>query len=412
MAAGRGVTQPSDPPGTDLASVAAGLAAALHDGGVAVPTSRTASFAAALAVAAPASTRELYWLARVTLLTDHAQLPAFERVFGRLFGTADEGEIDPASFRGDRQTQSVVSLSTPLTPEAPAAWPAAARRWAPPALVAQHLSACRGAADRATEPDEGDAVLTALSSDELLRRRDLAELAEAELADLRRLLSRTRAEPPMRRGRRTRPSSRGRRVDLRATLRAAVRTGGDPHRLVHRRPRPKRRRLVLLCDVSGSMEAYARPYLQLLSGAALGAGAEAFVFATRLTCVSRTLRSGSAVRLAADVARAAPDWGGGTRIGAALRSFLDGYGRRGLARGAVVVVLSDGWEADEPTLLEEQMRRLARLAHRVIWVNPRVAAESFRPLTGGLRAALPSVDVLVSGHSLAAMEEVLAAVRG
>ena len=170
------------------------------------------------------------------------------------------------------------------------------------------------------------------------------------------------------------------------------------------------RRLVLICDISGSMEVYARVYLQLLMSGVGGARAEAFVFATRLTRLTRALR-GVPPDLALERAgRAAPDWSGGTRIGEAVRSFNDSYGRPGLARGAVVVVLSDGWDCGDPEVLGTQMARLGRLAYRVVWVNPRKAAPGFAPLAAGMAAALPHVDAFVSGHSLAAFDEVLAAI--
>jgi uncharacterized protein with von Willebrand factor type A (vWA) domain len=158
------------------------------------------------------------------------------------------------------------------------------------------------------------------------------------------------------------------------------------------------------------MAPYARAYLLLLEGAARGAHAEAFVFATRLTRVTRALRQGRAQVALQRAAAAAPDWAGGTRIGAALRAFNDGYGRRGMAHGAVVVVLSDGWERGDPALVGREMGRLARLAYRIVWVNPRAAAPGFAPVTGGMAAALPHVDELLSGHSVAALDQVVDAV--
>jgi uncharacterized protein with von Willebrand factor type A (vWA) domain len=158
------------------------------------------------------------------------------------------------------------------------------------------------------------------------------------------------------------------------------------------------------------MAPYARAYLLLLEGAARGARAETFVFATRLTRVTRALREGRATTALERAAAAAPDWAGGTRLGEALRAFNDRFGRRGVARDAVVVILSDGWERGDPTLVGREMERLARLAHRIVWVNPRVAAPGFEPSTGGMAAALPYLDDLVSGHSVAALHEVVAAI--
>jgi uncharacterized protein len=193
-----------------------------------------------------------------------------------------------------------------------------------------------------------------------------------------------------------------------------MRTGGDPIRLARRRRRIVRRRLVLLCDISGSMEPYARAYLQFVTCAA-GSRAggdrnEAFAFATRLTRLTRALRSRNPDRAIQQAAATAPDWSSGTRIGDALKTFNDRHGRRGMARGAVVVILSDGWERGDPTLVGREMERLARLAYRIVWVNPRAAATGFSPRAGGMAAALPYCDALVSGHSLAALEQVADAI--
>jgi hypothetical protein len=176
------------------------------------------------------------------------------------------------------------------------------------------------------------------------------------------------------------------------------------------------RRLVLLCDISGSMEPYARAYLQFLTCAA-GAGragteSEAFVFATRLTRLTRALASRNPERAIQRAAETAPDWSSGTRIGDALKAFNDHHGRRGMARGAVVVILSDGWERGDPALVGREMERLARLAHRIVWVNPRVSASAFSVQAGGMVAALPHCDALVSGHSFRALGEVVAAIGG
>ena len=165
---------------------------------------------------------------------------------------------------------------------------------------------------------------------------------------------------------------------------------------------------MLLCDISGSMEPYARAYLQFLTVA--GGNAEAFVFATRLTRITRALATRSPERALRRAAAAAPDWSSGTRIGEALRAFNDRHGRRGMARGAVIVILSDGWERGEPELVGREMARLARLAYRIVWVNPRVSAAQFAPRAGGMAAALPHCDALVSGHSLEALSEVIDAI--
>ena len=224
-------------------------------------------------------------------------------------------------------------------------------------------------------------------------------------------MSRLELATPLRRTRRYEKGRHGERIDMRRTLRGSLRTGGDPIRLARRRRRVARRRLVMLCDISGSMEPYARAYLQFLTCAAgSGPNAEAFVFATRLTRLTRALASRNPERAIQRAAAAAPDWSSGTRIGDALKEFNDRHGRRGMARGAVVVILSDGWERGDPTLVGREMERLARLAHRIVWVNPRVSAGAFSVRAGGMVAALPHCDALVSGHSFEALGEVVEAI--
>jgi uncharacterized protein with von Willebrand factor type A (vWA) domain len=193
-------------------------------------------------------------------------------------------------------------------------------------------------------------------------------------------------------------------------VRAAQRTGGDPARLVHAVRRTSPRRLVLLCDVSGSMEPFTRVYLTLLQGAVAGAHAEAFVFSTRLTRLTRQLAARDPDQALTRAGATSSDWAGGTRLAEAVARFVADHGRRGLARGAVVVVLSDGWAQDDPDDVGKAMRRLRRLAHRIIWVNPRKASPGYAPLVGGMAAALPFCDAFVSGHDLAALEDVVAAV--
>ncbi len=258
---------------------------------------------------------------------------------------------------------------------------------------------------------EAEVPLAIASDEEVLRRKSFDALEPHELVQLYRLMSRLELATPLRQTRRHERARHGARVDLRRTLRASLRTGGDPIRLARRRRRVARRRLVMLCDISGSMEPYARAYLQFLTCAA-GAGpdAEAFAFATRLTRLTRALTSRNPERAIQRAAAAAPDWSSGTRIGDALKEFNDRHGRRGMARGAVVVILSDGWERGDPALVGREMERLARLAHRIVWVNPRVGASSFSVQAGGMVAALPFCDALVSGHSFEALAEVVDAI--
>jgi uncharacterized protein with von Willebrand factor type A (vWA) domain len=268
-----------------------------------------------------------------------------------------------------------------------------------------------GGRDEDEDGAEVDVPLALASDEELLGRKNFDALAPHELAQLYRLMSRLELATPLRRTRRYERGHHGERIDMRRTLRASLRTGGDPIRLARRRRRITPRRLVMLCDISGSMEPYARAYLQFLTcAAAAGPNAEAFVFATRLTRLTRALASRNPERAIQRAAAAAPDWSSGTRIGEALKEFNDRHGRRGMARGAVIVILSDGWERGDPLLVGQEMARLARLAHRIVWVNPRVGADAFSVQSGGMVAALPHCDALVSGHSFEALGEVAAAI--
>jgi uncharacterized protein with von Willebrand factor type A (vWA) domain len=386
----------------DVAAVVAAFGQLLHDAGVPVTPERSGRFASALVLARPASLDEAYWAGRVTLLSAADQIEAYDSVFDQVF----RGVADVADWRG----QSPPAASLPAAAPAPArsrdAAPAADRHTGGPPRVA----APDAAGGESGEHDDGADLLAAASADERLGHTDLAELTADELARLRSLMAALPWATPRRASRRTARHPRGRLLDLRATLRRARRTGGDPVRRSYRQRRHRSRHLVLIADVSGSMEPYARAYLHLLHGAVRAARADAFVFATRLTWLTRALATSNPDLALARATASAPDWSGGTRIGDALKAFVDEHGRRGMARGAVVVIVSDGWETGDPAVVGEQMARLGRLAHRIVWVNPRIAAPGYRPLVGGMAAALPHVDAFVSGHSLAALDEVVAAI--
>ncbi len=391
--------------GDVFAGVVAGLGHLLHLEGVPVTPERSLRFARAVSVAQPSTVDEAYWLGRATLLTAREQVEVYDRVFDEVFRglitLSDAGGSTPPTAAGDpgpgaddednARAQGRDATSTQqggLTQSSP------------------------GESPSDLEDADDPQALAAVSVSERLATRDFAACSEDELALIRRLVDELPLVPPPRQGRRHRRDRRGRRLDVRATLRAAHRTGGDPVRLVTRRQVERPRRVVLIADVSGSMEPYARVYLHLMRGAVQALHAEAFVFATRLTRLTHALAAANADVAYGRAMDAAPDWSGGTRIGRALRTFLDEHGRRGMARGAVLVIVSDGWEVESPELVGESMQRLARLAHHVIWVNPRKAAASYQPLAGGMAAGLPHVDTFVSGHSVRALEEVLAAIRG
>jgi len=383
----------------DLADVVAAFGHRLHAAGVPVTPERMARFAEAVLLAGPRTVPEAYWLGRVTLLSGQGQIAVYDRLFDQYF----RGYVDLVE-----QTRSAPgNMSSPLTAgdRAPSVRPAETS--ASPIMSATPELDALGE----TEAEELS-MLAASSTSERLVERDFSECSPEELALLRRLVEQLPLVPPTRRGRRLRRHARGDRLDIRATLRRAHRTGGDPVHRAHRKHAQRPRRVVLIADVSGSMEPYARVYLHLMRGAVRALGSEAFVFATRLTRLTRQLASGGPDYAYARVAEATPDWAGGTRIGTALTRFLDEHGRRGIARGAIIVIVSDGWEIGDPQEVGEAMSRLGRLAHHVIWVNPRSAAAEFQPLAGGMAAALPHVDTFLSGHSVQALEDLLAAIAG
>jgi uncharacterized protein len=388
------------PLGLDVPALAAGFGRRLHDAGVPVTADRAAWFAQALSAVEPVSRRRLYWTARGVFVTGREQIARFDAVFANVFGSRPARDDAPAPPPDEHDAQAE---------SAPADQ---ARRGVEGAAEEPSPSATSHApTSRPAEAAHDVPVPVLASGEEVLRGKRFDALQPGELAGLYRLMTRIRLATPERRTRRSERDRHGERIDLRRTLRGSLRTAGDPIRLARRRRRVIRRRIVLLCDISGSMEPYARAYLQFLTCAAgAGPNAEAFVFATRLTRITRALASRSPERAIQRAAATAPDWSSGTRIGDALKAFNDRHGRRGMARGAVVVILSDGWERGDPALVGREMERLRRLAHRIVWVNPRVSAPGFEARAGGLVAALPYCDALVSGHSLQALDEVAEAI--
>ena len=376
------------PDRADLAVVASRFAALLRAEGLPVGPERSARFAAAVALVDPTAVSQLYWCGLTTLTGDPGEIPRYDAVFARVF----RGLADPADSRGDP--------NAPTAPSPEAAASDAANDGARP----QPRPATTGAqADgpQSTRPGDGDqeSLYPALA-------------AAAELMQLIAVMRQLKLATPLRRSRRYEPGSRGRRVDLRATLRGAQRSGGYPVSLARHRLRSRPRRLVVLCDISGSMEPYARALLQLVYAAASSGGprAEVFTFATRLTRLTKILAKVRPEVALERAGAAAPDWSGGTRIGEALKAFLDRYGARGMARGAVVLIISDGWETGDAQQLGRQMQRLSRLAYRIVWANPRTASPRYQPLVAGMAAAWPYCDAVVSAHSLVGLDPLLHAI--
>ncbi len=387
----------------DLPRLVGALSRRLHDAGVPVTPGSSVGFARALTLVRPITRRRLYWTARAVFVSDPAQVKTFDAVFFSVFGSRAAGEdFDPEDAR---------TVASPPDDRPRSEHKATLRDSDGQDPRTSVSSSPPGERDEGEDAAEVEVPMAMASDEELLGRKSFDALEPHELAQLYRLMSRLELATPRRRTRRHVKGRHGEHVDMRRTLRGSLRTGGDPIRLARRRRRITRRRLVMLCDISGSMEPYARAYLQFLTCAAgSGPNAEAFVFATRLTRLTRALASRNPERAIQRAAAAAPDWSSGTRIGDALKEFNDRHGRRGMARGAVIVILSDGWERGDPRLVGREMERLARLAHRIVWVNPRVSAGAFSVQSGGMVAALPHCDALVSGHSFQALREVADAI--
>ena len=271
--------------------------------------------------------------------------------------------------------------------------------------------------DRGREGDEqeadGDPLELGASGHQLLREKDFAEMTPDEFRRLRRLIQTIAQTRPRRSSRRREPDVRGDVLDMRRLLRRSLRTGGDVVDRTYRARKEVPRKLVVLCDVSGSMDSYARALLLFLHAVVgSGRGVEAFAFGTRLSRLTPDLATRDPEAALERCTEAVVDWGAGTRIGASLKQFNDVYGRRALSRGAVVVVVSDGWEREDPELVGREMAKIARAAYAVVWVNPLKGNPDYQPLAGGMRAALPFVDRFVAGHNLRSLEELAAVLAG
>jgi uncharacterized protein len=355
-----------------------GFTRALRDAGLAVGPDQALVYCRASSLLDLSTAEDLYWAGRACLVTRHEDLPVYDRVFDRFFGGRRPG------------VALTVSGSLPH-----------------PALALDAGQPVAGPRAQGADQEDGDAPAGARASHaELLRHKHFGECTPEELAVLRVLTGRLRFDPPRRRTRRTRPDRRGADRDIRRTIRRSLRTHGEVLHPAWRAPRERARRVIWLLDVSGSMTAYSRALLQLAHSASSSPGAptEVFCFGTRLTRITRQLRQRDPDRALAQAAEAVVDWEGGTRIGESLGAFTRGWGRPGMARGAVVVICSDGLERGDPAVLATEMARLARLAHRIVWVNPLKGDPRYEPLARGMRAALPFVDVFVSGHDLSSLE--------
>lgn len=364
-------------PDDALVRLLAAFSRELRTAGIAVGTGDVLTYCSAMAPLDPTDLLDLYWAGRTTLVTRRDQIGPYNRVFKRFF--LDEGEQlpEPIKLNLHSVAETLSVLEVPLTE------PGEQREGKPAQLGLMAADA------------------------EVLRHKSFAACTPDELAALRRIMKRIALTPPVRRTRRTTRARSGRAPDLRRTVRETLRTHGEPAQLYWRRRRLRRRPLILILDVSGSMADYSRSLLQFAySTRRAAARVEVFCFGTRLTRITRELEHRRVDEALDRAAKAVFDWEGGTRIGASLDAFVRGWGRRGLCRGGIVVICSDGLDRGDPALLAAAMQRLSRLSHRVVWMNPHKGAnERFQPSTLGMMVAAPYVDLVLSGHDLRSLEE-------
>jgi uncharacterized protein len=368
---------------TEPERVLVGFVRALRRAGMSEPVGATVAFVEAVGALDSDQRSSLYWAGRATLVSRPEDIATYDRVFDSFWQAVPVSSPDVATER--------LTL----------------------ALDDEDDDDPEGDEPEADDADRDRVLTVRFSPHEVLRSKDFAAYTDAELDEAHRLMADLRLAGDHRRSRRHRRSSRRRgHPDVRRTIRESLRTQGDTMHLRRLQPDERPRRIVLLCDVSGSMEPYSRALLRFANAAVTGRSrVEAFTLGTRLTRLTMELSSRDPDVALAAAAGAVHDWSGGTRLGEGLRRFNDQWGVRGMARGAVVVILSDGWDRGDPDELAEQMARLARVAHRVVWVNPLKASPDYQPLARGMAAALPYVDDFVEGHSLASLEELAAVIR-
>jgi uncharacterized protein len=353
------------------------FAGELRAAGLAVGSGDVLLYCSALARLNPADLVDLYWAGRTTLVNRRDDIAVYDRVFRRFFLAAGDGAGDPLTLMLRASPQAQGTLAMPST--------------------------------EAGESDQSDdAILGWMASDvEALKHKSFTVCTPEELAALRRIMARIKLTPPRRRTRRSTPARTGPRPDPRRTVREAMRMHGEPARLYWRRRKVRLRPLILILDVSGSMADYSRSLLQFAHSAARSAGrVEVFCFGTRLTRVTGAMQCRRPDEALERAARMSFDWDGGTRIGDSLDAFVRGWARRGICRGGIVVICSDGLDRGDPAVLAAAMERLSRLCHRLVWLNPHKGDDpSFRPSTLGMMVAAPHVDLLLSGHDLASLEK-------
>ena len=364
--------------GTDFVDLLVEFGDELRNAGVVVGTNDTMTYVEAVSLINPADLIDVYWAGRGTLVNRKDQIPVYNRIFQKFF-------LD-VEVAADSELKSMMRATTALsaTLEVPSPDPG-----------------------QGEESKEEEAQLGYMASGaQVWRNKAFAACTDQELATIRRIVSVIRLTPPRRRTRRTLSSKNGPRFDPRRMALETMRSHGDPIKLFKQQRRLRIRPLVFILDVSGSMSDYSRNLLQFAYSARRAADkVEVFCFGTRLTRITKSLdrrKPDDALKLAAATVF---DWDGGTRIGESLNQFIKRWGRRGLSRGSIVVICSDGLDRGDPALLESSMEKLSRLCHRIVWMNPHKGDEAnFKPNSLGMMVAEPFVDEIFSGHNLASLE--------
>lgn len=365
--------------GTDFVDVLVEFGDELRNAGVVVGTNDTMTYVEAVSLINPADLIDVYWAGRGTLVNRKDQIPVYNRIFQKFFL-----DVEAAA---DSELKSMMRATTALsaTLEVPSPDPG-----------------------QGEESKEEEARLGYMASGaQVWRNKAFAACTDQELATIRRIVSDIRLTPPRRRTRRTLSSKNGPRFDPRRMALETMRSHGDPIKLFKQQRRLRIRPLVFILDVSGSMSDYSRNLLQFAYSARRAADkVEVFCFGTRLTRITKSLdrrKPDDALNLAAATVF---DWDGGTRIGESLNQFIKRWGRRGLSRGSIVVICSDGLDRGDPALLESSMEKLSRLCHRIVWMNPHKGDEAnFKPNSLGMMVADPFIDEIYSGHNLASLEQ-------
>ncbi|HYK28504.1 MAG TPA: VWA domain-containing protein [Streptosporangiaceae bacterium] len=353
------------------------FARALRAAGLVVGTGDVLTYCSAMTPLDPTDLVDLYWAGRTSLVSRHEDIPTYDRVFRQFFLDVGAPAASLLMLKTSAAAEAETTLVMPATEPGP-------------------------------EEEPEQAVLGWMASDvDALKRRSFSACTPAELAALRKIMARIRLTPPRRRTRRTRPGKASHVPDLRRVIRNSMRMHGEPAELYFRERKVKLRPLILILDVSGSMADYSRHLLQFAYSAKQAAAkVEVFCFGTRLTRITRALEHRRPDVALEQAARTVVDWDGGTRIGGSLDSFIRRWGRGGLCRGGIVVICSDGLDRGDPELLAGAMERLSRLSHRIVWLNPHKGSDAnFRPSTLGMMVAEPHIDLLLSGHDLASLEQ-------